>query len=356
VKALTVLPGRPGSAALSDLPEPDPRQGAVLVEALALGVCGTDLEIVRGEYGWAPPGEERLVLGHESLGRVLEAPEGCGLAPGDLVVGIVRRPDPVPCSCCAVGSWDMCRNGEYTERGIKALHGYGAQRWRIEPEFAVGVDAPLERVAVLLEPASILAKAWERIDRIIAGGCGSPSTALITGAGPIGLLAALLAVQRGLDTHVLDLVEEGAKPRLVDELGATYHTTSIAQTNVSPDVIVECTGVGRLVFDAMAATAPGGVVCLTGVSSSGRRLEVDAGRLNRELVLENDVVFGSVNANRRHYELAADALGRADPEWLEGMISRRVPLEDWAAALERRPDDIKVVLDFAGTTPASDHQ
>jgi threonine dehydrogenase-like Zn-dependent dehydrogenase len=346
VRALTVVPGRPGSAALTEVPEPAPETGAVLARALALGVCGTDLEITRGEYGWAPPGEERLVLGHESLGRVLEAPEGSGFAPGDLVVGIVRRPDPVPCSCCAQGSWDMCRNGEYTERGIKALHGFGAERWRVEPEFAVRVDPALERVGVLLEPASVLAKAWDHIDAILARGCAAARTVLVTGAGPIGLLAALLAVQRGLDTHVLDVVTSGPKPRLVADLGATPHAGTIPGTGLRPDVVVECTGVGQLVFDAMASTAPGGIVCLTGVSPAGRRLEIDAGQLNRDLVLQNDVVFGSVNANRRHYELAAHALARADRGWLEGLITRRVPLEQWAQALERRPDDIKVTVTF----------
>src|SRR5262249_28074457 len=108
----------------------------------------------------------RLVLGHESLGVVEAAPPGCGFAPGDLVVGIVRRPDPEPCPACAVGEWDMCRNGRYTERGIKERHGYGAERFRIEPDFAVKVDPALGVLGVLLEPASILAKAWDHTERI----------------------------------------------------------------------------------------------------------------------------------------------------------------------------------------------
>jgi threonine dehydrogenase-like Zn-dependent dehydrogenase len=346
MRAITVVPGRAGSAELREVPEPDPAHGAVLVQGLNLGVCGTDREIAGGEYGWAPPGEERLVLGHESLGRVLEAPGDAGVRPGDLVAGIVRRPDPVPCRCCATGEWDMCRNGRYTERGIKELPGFGAERWRIEPEFAVRVDSSLERVGVLLEPASVLAKAWEHIDRILGRACTDARVALITGAGPIGLLGALMAVQRGLETHVLDLVTEGPKPALVADLGATYHAGSIPETGLQPDVIVEATGVGRLVFDAIENTAPGGVVCLTGVSPAGRAIDVDAGSINREMVLENDVVFGSVNANRRHYELAAQALARAERAWLERLITRRVPLERWSEALEKRPDDIKVVIEL----------
>jgi glucose 1-dehydrogenase len=303
MRAITVVPGQAGSARLDDVPEPDAAAGSVLVDGLALGICGTDAEIAGGEYGWAPGGERRLVLGHESLGRVRECPEDAGLAPGDLVVGIVRRPDPEPCACCARGEWDFCRNGRYTERGIKERHGYGSERWRVEPEFAVRVDPGLEDVGVLLEPASVLAKAWEQIDRIGARACFDARRVLVTGAGPIGLLGALLAVQRGYEVHVLDRVTEGRKPDLVRRLGATYHSGDVKDAG-EIDVVVEATGAGPVVVDAMAGTARNGIVCLTGVSPAGRRLELDVGGLNRSLVLENDVVFGSVNANRRHYEAA----------------------------------------------------
>ena len=212
MRAITVVPRQAGSARLDDVPEPDPSEGAVLVDGLALGICGTDGEIIRGEYAWAPEGEERLILGHESLGRVREAPEDSGLSAGDLVVGIVRRPDPVPCACCARGEWDFCRNGRYTERGIKEMHGYGSERWRVEPEFAVRLDPALEDVGVLLEPTSVVAKAWEQIERIGGRACFDARRVLVTGAGPIGLLAALLAVQRGYEVHVLDRVTDGPKP------------------------------------------------------------------------------------------------------------------------------------------------
>jgi threonine dehydrogenase-like Zn-dependent dehydrogenase len=123
MKAITVVPHEAGSARLEDFPEPDARDGSVLVEAIAVGVCGTDVEIVEGKYGWSPRGADRLVLGHESLGRVLEPGPASALKAGDLVVGIVRRPDPVPCPNCAVGEWDMCRNGHYTERGSRKSTG-----------------------------------------------------------------------------------------------------------------------------------------------------------------------------------------------------------------------------------------
>jgi len=163
MKAITVEPKKPGTARLEDVAEPDAREGSVLVEAIAVGVCGTDVEIVEGKYGWAPPGKTRLVLGHESLGRVVDAGPTGGLKEGDLVVGIVRRPDPVPCPNCSVGEWDMCRNGQYTERGIKHIDGFMSQRWRIEPEYVMKVDRPLGLLGVLLEPTTVVTKAREQV-------------------------------------------------------------------------------------------------------------------------------------------------------------------------------------------------
>ena len=347
MKALTVVPGKSGTTALEDVEEPPGSDGPVLVQTLAVGVCGTDVEITSGAYGWAPPGRERLVLGHESLGRVLEAPPGMSVAPGDLVVGIVRRPDPVPCTSCAVGEWDFCRNGLYTERGIKERDGYCSERYRIDPDYVVRVDPSLGRLGVLIEPTSVLAKGWEQVERIGSRAHWAPRRALVTGAGPIGLLAALLGVQRELEVHVLDQVSSGPKPELVEGLGASYHIGTVKDACDEPDVVMECTGVGSLVFDAMEHMGPGGVLCLTGLSSGGRSLGVDAGMLNRTMVLENEAVVGSVNANRRHYEAAAEALSRADKGWLGRMISRTVPLQRFRDAFDRRPDDIKVVIEVA---------
>jgi len=163
VKSITVEPQKTGTARLEDIPEPDAREGSVLVEAVAVGVCGTDIEIVEGKYGCPPPGKTRLVLGHESLGRVIEADPAGRLKKGDLVAGIVRRPDPVPCPNCAVGEWDMCSNGQYSERGIKQIDGYMSERWRIEPDYAIKVDGSLGLLGVLLEPTTVVAKAWETI-------------------------------------------------------------------------------------------------------------------------------------------------------------------------------------------------
>jgi threonine dehydrogenase-like Zn-dependent dehydrogenase len=344
LRALTLILGRARSARVGDVPEPDPANGSVLVQGLAVGVCGTDLEIVAGHYGAAPPGRDWLILGHESLGRVLDAPADSGFTPGDLVAGIVRLPDPVPCPNCAAGEWDMCRNGRYREHGIKEIDGFCAERWRVAPDHAVKVAPHLGDLGVLLEPASVVSKAWEHVERIGRRAVWEPRTALVTGAGPIGLLAALIGRQRGLEVHVLDRVTEGPKPRLVSDLGAHYHTGDVADIAAAADVVIECTGVGWLVVDIVSKTPPGCVTCLTGISSGGRPIPADFSVLNRTIVLENDVIVGSVNANRRHHEAAVTALERADCEWLGRIVTRRVPLENWEDALTRRPNDVKPVI------------
>jgi threonine dehydrogenase-like Zn-dependent dehydrogenase len=158
MRAVTVVPGVAGSLRLEEAPEPDAGSGSMVVEALAVGICGTDAEIADGTYGWPPPGRQRLVLGHESLGRVVD-PEPSGFRVGENVVAIVRRPDPVPCPNCAVGEWDMCSNGGYTERGIKQVDRFMAERWRIEPEYAGAGRSAAGRGGVRIgerQPASLL--------------------------------------------------------------------------------------------------------------------------------------------------------------------------------------------------------
>jgi len=347
MKAITVEPQRAGSIRLDDVPEPDAGDGSVLVEAIAVGVCGTDAEIAEGKYGWAPRGKRRLVLGHESLGRVVDPGPNGRLKAGDLVVGIVRRPDPVPCPNCAVGEWDMCRNGQYTERGIKEIDGFMSERWRIEPEYAMKVDPSLGLYGVLLEPATVVAKAWEQVVAVGRRAFWDPRTVLVTGAGPIGLLAALLGKQHGLEVHVFDRVESGLKPDLVRALGGTYHSGSIEDIGFAPDVIVECTGVGEVIADVARTIAPGGVVCLTGVGSGGRTLGASTADVASAMVLRNLVIVGSVNANKRHWYKAGEALARADRAWLSRLVTRRERPEHFARALERTADDVKVVIQFA---------
>ncbi len=347
MKAVTVEPRNPGSARLEDIPEPDVLNGSVLVKGLAVGVCGTDVEIAEGKYGWAPPGKTRLVLGHESLGRVIEPDPTRRLKEGDLVVGIVRRPDPVPCPSCAVGEWDMCRNGQYTERGIKQIDGYMSEHWRIEPDYAIKIDPLLGLLGVLLEPTTVVAKAWEEVQLIGGRAFWQPRSVLVTGAGPIGLLAALLGKQRGLDVHVLDRVDSGTKPDLVRALGATYHSCSVLSLEFEPDIIIECTGVGPVINDSIQKVGSGGIVCLTGVGAGGCSSNRITADVATDAVLKNKVIVGSVNANKRHWFKGGEALARADRQWLSKLISRKERPENLVQALQRRPDDIKVVIQFS---------
>ncbi len=322
MRALTVEPGVPNSIELADVPPPPAGDGDVLVRALALGICGTDREIIAGDYGAPPPGARRLILGHESLGRVEEAPQGSGFARGDLVVGIVRRPDPVPCAACAIGEWDMCRNGLYTERGIKERNGYGAEQFRIEPRLC-------RQARSRARPARRAARAGERGRQGLGPGRahrqaqrdpGSRASRSSPAPGRSACWRRCSARSAALNCTFSTATRDGPKPDLARALGATYHSGDLGK--LAPDVVIECTGAGAVVLDAMRRTAPQGIVCLAGVSSGGHKLKFDVGDLNRDMVLENDVVFGSVNANRRHYAAAAEALAKADKDWLARLITR----------------------------------
>ena len=235
--ALTIRDKQGDRLRLEDVPEPSPAEGAILVEAVALGVCGTDRLLVQRPPR-LPPGRDRLIIGHESLGRVLEAPPGSGFDEGDLVVGLVRRADPVPCASCASGQPDLCENGGFTERGITGRDGFGSERFRLEPDEAVRVDPGLGMAGLLVEPASIVSKAWEKLDR---SGRRPPAGPWCSGPGPIGMLAALLGAERGYEVHVMDQLDHGRKPDQVRALGAIYHTAA-ASLGGGFAVVLECTG------------------------------------------------------------------------------------------------------------------
>jgi threonine dehydrogenase-like Zn-dependent dehydrogenase len=237
----------------------------------------------------------------------------------------------------------MCLNGLYTERGIKQADGFAAERWTASPAFLVKVPPELGLAAVLLEPASILAKAWQQIERIGERSRWKPRRVLVTGAGPVGLMAALMGLQRGLEIHVTDHNETGPKPELVARLGAGYH---IDFPPFEPDVVIECTGSPKVIANAVLHSAPGSIVCLAGLGTKSKDDAFDVAALNELMVLQNRVVFGTVNANLGHYRAAAQALAAADRGWLDAILTRKVPLERWGEAYEKRRGDVKTVLVF----------
>jgi threonine dehydrogenase-like Zn-dependent dehydrogenase len=347
VRAITVEPGTADSLRLEHRAEPTPGPGDLLVEILAVGICGTDHEIIDGDFGHPPKGSDRLVLGHEAIARVVEAPEGSPFQAGDVVAPIVRRPDPVPCPNCAIGEWDMCQNGRFGEAGIRGLDGYAVERLALPEAFAVPVGSGVGMLGVLIEPASVVAKAWEHIRHIGARAVWEPTTALVTGAGPIGLLAALFALAHCEAVHVLDRASDGPKPELARDLGATYHHEGLAKIDERFDVILECTGDIELMMDAPRMTRPNGIVCLTGVADEGTSVRA---AFARDMVLENRTMFGTVNANRRHYVEAARVLGDGDRSWLGRVIDRRNAIEDWREAYTRDSDSVKTVIEFDATS------
>jgi threonine dehydrogenase-like Zn-dependent dehydrogenase len=326
---------------------PKPQASDLLVRMLEVGICGTDRDLMLGRYGTPPHGDERLIIGHESLGEVVTAPISSGLLTGDLVVGIVRHPDPIPCSQCAQGNWDMCKNGLYLERGIKSLDGFCAEYVAVAPSFVVKVPSDLRQTAILVEPASIVAKAWAQINLISAQRQIAPARVLVMGAGPVGLLAALFGAEQGLDVHVFDRIDDGIKPKLVRDLGANYHTDRISDVP-EPEIIIDCTGAATLIVEAISAVAANGIVCLAGLSTGQPAVTVPSKLFGSEMVLRNKVLFGTVNANRTHYETAIRVLETANQNWLQRLVTRQVPLSRWQSAFERQPNDVKTVLYIPG--------
>ena len=348
MRAVTVVPLKPGSVDLTDRPEPPEADGPVLVRTRLVGVCGTDIEIIDGDYGGPPPGEDLLVIGHESLGEVLRAPRGRASREGDLVVGIVRRPDPVPCANCAAGEWDMCRNGRYTEWGIKAHDGYARERYRIPVEFAVKVEAGLGDLGVLLEPTSVVAKAWDQIARIgrravvAAGDRPGDRRRADRAPGRVARASARARGPRPRPGHRRPQADAGRRPRR--HLPPRHGRRG---------------GDRRGCGDRMHRRRPARPRCHGAHGCQrhrvphrlvvGRSLAVDRSRSESAgwMVLSNDVVFGSVDTNRRHYEAGARALAAADRSWLDRLVSREVQLDHWRDAYARQPDDVKTVLRFA---------
>lgn len=357
MRAVVVTPGQAGSERLADVPEPQPDAGQVSIDILDVGVCGTDVEITKGLYGEAPPEDDYLILGHENFGVVADAGGVPGWAPGDHVVSTVRRPDPVPCKPCGAGEYDMCVNGRYTERGIKGRHGFMAERVVEWPQYLVKVPAEVESIGVLMEPLSVVEKGVAEAEIMQQRLSWDPQVAVVTGAGPIGLMATLLLRAKGMSVWTVDLVaRDSLRAELVEACGATYvkgdeEPLPTLESRIDPvDLVVEATGVPELVFQAIDVVGPNGVVCLTGVSASSRTQEVQGASLNLDMVLRNKLVFGTVNSRHRYFESAASHLAQFEQLWpglCERVITRRVPPEDFAAALHARPgQEVKSTISF----------
>jgi threonine dehydrogenase-like Zn-dependent dehydrogenase len=354
--AIAIHPGQANSLHLTEIPRDEPGSGEVLVRVRQVGICGTDRELIHGSFGSAPAGAASLVLGHEMLGKV----EAVGLevfdvTPGQLVTATVRRPDG--CPACAAGQPDMCQWLDYTERGIVGLHGFMTESVVEDVRWVVGVPHELAHIAVLVEPLSVVEKALRQanlIQRRLTS--WDPKTALVFGAGPIGLLGTLLLRSRGME-----VVTMARRPgphtaaEIIEAAGARYAATQetsvqeVVEGLPSIDLIFEATGNAAPGFAAMEILGNNGVLVLLSGASGPAELTVPAAAINGSLLLGNKVVVGSVNSAREDFELGVDDLARFEALWpglTARLITRRLDgLGDYARILENPDGDIKTVID-----------
>ncbi len=356
MKAIVVKPGVEGSIHMRDMPDPKLKADQVAVKMIRAGLCRTDAEIGHGLFGQAPAGDEYLILGHENFGVVEEVGRKVkGFKTGDLVVATVRR----PCGCytCKAGQNDMCYAGGYQERGILGRHGFMAEYYVESPQWLNKIPRDAAEIGVLLEPMSVVEKGIDQAFRLQRRLDWRPRTGVVFGAGPIGLLAAAVMRTRGLDTHVVG--REPATDRralLVKKMGATYHSvaekTLIDVKKEMPpiDIAIEATGAAGVAFDAMQVLANNGVLCLLSLSGGSKTAELPVEKINQRLVLGNQVVFGSVNANLRHFAMGVKDFTAIEKKWpglLKQLITTRLPWDQYASWFGQRGSEIKTTLEIS---------
>ena len=367
MKAVAVFPGREGSAHLAELPRPHlsdvPRGRGVRVEVLRVGVDGTDREIQDAEYGEAPSGSDFLVLGHESLGRVVEVgPAVTELQPGDLVVAMVRRPGASVYD--AIGMQDFTTDDEYFERGISRLHGFLTEEYVDSADWLVKLPATLSRVGVLLEPMTVVEKgigqAFEAQRRLRVW---RPRRAAVLGAGTIGLMATLVLRLRGLAVDTFALAPRpNVNASLVEATGARYvcgqdrNVVQAAEAEGGYDIVFECSGFSPLVFDGMRALSKNGVLILSSITGGGRTVEVPSDHINQSFVLGNKLMLGTVNAGRVDFEQGVRDLIHAEaayPRWLEQLLTHPVRgFENWPMLFEALNGKKGVIKAFLEVRPS----
>lgn len=345
--------------------EPD----QVKVRILDVGVCGTDKEICAFEYGTAPAGADYLVIGHESLGEVIEVgPAVSNVKVGDLVVMAVRRPCPHPeCRPCRAGYLDFCVTGDYTERGIKGAHGFMTE-YVVDHERYMHVVPPgLRDVAVLTEPLTIAEKALYQVRQIVRRlpwlnpdlqeeARRQKLTAVVLGAGPVGLLGAMALNVAGFDTFVYALPPApNPSSHIVEVIGGRYYSQGKIPVEVQTalfghiHLVYEATGVSRLAFEVWKLLGPNSAFVFTGVPSLKGSIEVDADLLMRNIVLKNQIVFGTVNASSENFDEAIRDIGVFHQRWpgaLRALITNRSAPDEAPGLLLGNMGGIKNVITF----------
>ena len=357
MRALAVFPGK-RELRMIEVPAPVRRcEREAMVRIREVGVCGTDREIAAFKYGTPARGTDRLVLGHEALGEVVEVGSSVRtLAPGDLVALTVRRPcDDATCVACRVGRQDFCISGGFTERGIRGADGFLTEFVVEDERYLVRVPRSLAEVGVLLEPLTVSAKAAVDLDAILRRYPWEPLglRALVLGAGPIGLLSAMMLVARDATTFIYSREPaDGDRAALARSFGAEYLSAGDTPLSALParigpaDIVFEAVGTAKVAFGSLAALAPNGVLILSGIPSAHAPIEIDLDRIMRDIVLKNQVLFGTVNASRGAFEAAVRQLEQFKglfPDALQRLITHRAKLDE-VPELMRRPRGIKQVV------------
>ena len=369
MKALGVFPSQK-TTKLVDHPEPTLSGPTdVKIDVLEVGVCGTDKEISRFLHGEPPHGSDYLVLHHEALGRITEVGGDVGnLAVGDLVVPTVRRPcGHAHCTACQAGRQDFCFTGDFTERGIKGAHGFFAEQVVDDARYFVKVPEELRDVGVLVEPLTIAEKAllqvWDIQERLPwaarkarSEGSAPKLKALVLGAGPIGLLGALALQEHGFDTHVYSLEDVSApRAKMVTEIGGHYHSAKDVDVEAlwkkigDVDMVYEATGASRLSFRVLELLGPNAIFVFTGVPGRKEPIEFDAARLMRNLVLENHVLLGTVNAGPDAFDAAVKDLQifkQKHPQVFDVLISGRHKTDKYEALLTGEIGGVKNIIEL----------
>ena len=359
MRAMAVIPGQ-REFGVMDVPRPE-LQGErdVMVKVREVGICGTDREICEFRYGTPPPGRERFVLGHEAVGEVVAIGKSVrSLEPGELVVMTVRRPcDVASCVACRASRPDFCITGEFCERGIKEADGFMTEHVVEDEHYLVPVPRALADVAVLIEPLAVAAKASFQLEMILNRYPWEPIglRALVLGAGPIGLLGAMMFVARQLETNVYSLEPaDSERARLVRSFGANYISArdvdlaALRERAGEFNVIFEAVGPAKVAFGSLGALAANGVMILSGLPSGQKPVESDLDGIMRDIVLKNQVVFGTVNASRAGFAAAVRSLEQfmtLFPGAVRSLITERVALAD-APALLRKGGGIKQVVEL----------
>jgi len=366
MKAVAVIPGTK-TVRLVDRPEPEvTKPNEVKLRVLHVGICGTDREEAAGGRADAPPGASELVIGHEMFGQVVKVGNAVTrVKPGDYAVFTVRR-GCGKCLPCQMNRSDMCRTGDYRERGIKGLDGYQTEFVVDKEQYLVAVPPELKAVGVLCEPLSVVVKAiYEAQTLQMARLPDSPTMldwpfgrrCLVSGLGPIGLLAAMVLRLHGAEVWGMDIVDAGtARPQWLAAIGGHYVNDRDLPPDKLPEmigamhIIIEATGVPKLAFNLPDALGPDGIYALVGIPGKEREITIPGAELLERFVLNNQALLGSVNAARTHFQLTVDALHCAYLRWgahVEKLITHHYPCTDFETALtEHDPDEIKVVVDW----------